>query len=137
VAGEFSSGGQRELVVALRNTANAGCALAGYPGVTAQAHPFAGGTTTTLPIAVQHGGVQGHVDPGPKPLAVGPYGSVSFALGVRESAGTGPRYVITELRVSLPGDPVPVRAPISLTIGTTAVPVPVSVTALVAGTQGP
>jgi Domain of unknown function (DUF4232) len=139
-AGQFVAtvtGTQRSLVVVLRNTADSGCTLSGYPGVTVRARPLAGGPPTTLSVAVQHGGVPGRSDPGPRAIAIRPRGSASFALGITDAAG-GTRYAITELRLSLPDDPVPVRAAVDLTVGTAAgAPVQIAVTAFVDGTQGP
>jgi uncharacterized protein DUF4232 len=137
VAGQAAAGTQHTLVVVLWNTSASGCGLSGYPGVTVQARPAAGGPPAALTVAVHHGGVTGRTDPGPRPIAIGPHGSVSFALAMTD-AGGGIRYQITELRLSLPGDPAPVRAPVDLTIGTAAgAPVPVAITAFVDGTQGP
>jgi hypothetical protein len=114
-----------------------GCALSGYPGVSVTAHPFAGGTAPALSVAVRHGTVGDHADPGTRPIEVVPHGAVSFALGVAPPR-TGTRYVVTELRLTLPGDPAPVRVSINLFVGTPpGTPIPVVVTAFVTGTNGP
>jgi hypothetical protein len=78
-----------------------------------------------------------HADPGTRPIEVVPHGAVSFALGVAPPR-TGTRYVVTELRLTLPGDPAPVRVLINLFVGTPpGTPIPVVVTAFVTGTNGP
>lgn len=133
-----TANGGSTLVIVLRNVSDAVCTVGGYPGVAVTAHPFAGGTVPALTVAVRHGTVGGHPDPGTRTIDVAPHGAVSFALGITAPPETGTRYVVTELRLTLPGDPAPVRVPIDIQINVAAgTAVPVVVTALVAGTNGP
>ncbi len=135
-----STASQPFVVIALTNTSTSACELSGYPQLTAagyaQATPSA---TNMLHITVTDGPTYERSDPGPKRVELPPNASASFALGTGTAYDGGAHmYSITRLEITLPGDRTSI--PVTLNIaasGPAGQPIPVTVTAFVAGQSGP
>ena len=128
------------VIIALNNTSAAGCELTGYPKISATGHAQSTPAATgPLQTTVMDGPIYERADPGPKRIELAPHGSAPFALGTGTAYDGGAHlYTLTKLRVLVPGDPVGV--PVSVTIAASAPagqPIPVAVTAFVAGGTGP
>ncbi|NJC69610.1 DUF4232 domain-containing protein [Planosporangium thailandense] len=140
VTKQGSMASQPFVIIALTNTAGSPCQLTDYPKVTATGHPQSAPTATgTLPTTVTDGSIYERTDPGPQRIELPPHGAASFALGTTTAYEGGAHlYMITQVRVVVPGNqtgiPVTVDIPASTPTGQ---PIPITVTAFVAGTAGP
>lgn len=135
-----STASQPFVVIALTNTSASACELTGYPGLTAAGHASSTpSVTNTLHISVTDGPTYERSDPGPQRVELPPNASASFALGTGTAYDGGAHmYSITRLQVTVPGDrtSIPVALKIAAS-GPAGQPIPVAVTAFVAGRSGP
>jgi hypothetical protein len=124
------------VVIVLTNTGGSDCTLTGYPGISARGHTASGTGSGPLPVKVSNGSIFARRDPGPHQLVLRPGGAASFALGAQ--SGYEVQYLITEFLITVPGDAGAVALPV--TMGAAAPPgqpIPIGVTAFVAGNAGP
>jgi hypothetical protein len=140
VTGSGSESSQPFVVIALTNTSAAGCELTGYPQITAAGYAWpTPAATGILPITVTDGAIFERSDPGPQRLELSPNASASFALGTATAYDGGAHmYSITRVEITLPGDQTTIPVIVNVAASRPASqPIPVTVTALVAGRSGP
>jgi Domain of unknown function (DUF4232) len=130
-------GGQAPtLIIVLTNRGGSACTLIGYPGISIRGHTASGSASAPLSVTVRDGSVFARTDPGPHQLVLRPGGAASFALETHSAYDV--QYLITMFLITVPGDAGTVALPV--TMGAAAPPgqpIPVGVTALVAGNTGP
>jgi hypothetical protein len=100
-------------MVVVTNQSDRACTLRGYPQLSHVRAHRAGGPDGPLSVTVRDGSNYEYADPGPSSVRLDPGGQVSFALGTA-TAGGGPLYTVTSLRIAIGGGEVTV--PVSLAI---------------------
>jgi hypothetical protein len=135
-----SQSSQPFVVIALTNTSASVCELTGYPQITATGYASSTPATTgKLQVTVTDGAIYERGDPGPQRIELSPHASASFALGTATAYDGGAHlYSITRLGITVPGDQTSVPVTVNIAASSPAnQPIPVTVTALVAGQAGP
>jgi len=124
------------LIVALTNIGDTTCHLAGYPSLRATGH-LVGGPGCTLTINVQPGALYEVKDPGRHRVQLSPGGSAAFAVGTATAYGVS-LYDIPSLAITPPGGHTALRLAVDLLASAPkGAPIPLTVTALTAGTKLP
>jgi hypothetical protein len=130
-------GGQAPtVVIVLTNTDGSDCTLIGYPGISARGHTASGTASIPLPVTVRNGSVFARTDPGPHQLVLRPGGAASFALATQSAYDV--QYLITKFLITVPGDAEAMALPVTMSAAApSGQPIPIGVTAFVAGNTGP
>jgi hypothetical protein len=137
VTGQGSMASQPWAVIALTNTSGSPCELNGYPRLAATGYPGNGPAAIgPLNIDVRNGSIMERTDPGPGRITLAPHATASFAIGTGTAYDT--LYTVAQVRVMVSGDQTGVLVTVNMSASApTGAPIPIGVTALVAGRDGP
>jgi hypothetical protein len=88
-----------ELVIDIKNTAQAACTVSGYPRIRVVGLASTPDAAALQRLRVQHGATYFASDPSPRPITLRPGGTATFSIAT--TTGFGHADAITSLRIAL------------------------------------